>query len=138
MLVPGAGEGMWEAVRDAAHIGKFFVSTHRFRIGRAGLVNVFVRRVNLILVRRAQKRGRGGPEQGLEAIRNALDLLHLAIIDHSKLQDAAVGGGEEGVRVGRERADAGLEGPVEEGGKVRIGMQVWLRYLCETVPKTVS
>lgn len=49
------------------------------------------------------------------------------MLDGAELDDLAVRGRENGVRVGIERAGARLEGAVEEGGQVGVDMEVGLR-----------
>jgi hypothetical protein len=53
------------------------------------------------------------------------------------LDHFAVGGGQDGVGVGVERAGAGLEGAVEEGGEVGVDVQVGFGDFVQAVVQSV-
>jgi hypothetical protein len=50
------------------------------------------------------------------------------MLNCTKLDDLAIGWGQNRVRVGVEWAYPRLEGTIEEGGEVRVHMQVGFRY----------
>jgi hypothetical protein len=59
------------------------------------------------------------------------------VLDGAELDHFAVGGGEDGVGVGVERAGAGLEGAVEEGGEVGVDVQVGFGDFVQAVVQSV-
>lgn len=142
-----AGEEVGERVGDAVYLRKLLVVAYGFaavgstralaawlwRVWRAGHVTggcVFGRGMLVVVV--MVRRGAFGAEQRVQAVRDAFYLLDLSVFDGAELDDAAVGGGEEGVWVWVERPDAGLKGAVEEGGEVGVGVEVGVFHFGET------
>ena len=64
-------------------------------------------------------------------------MFDLAVLDGAELDHFAVGGGQDSVGVGVERAGAGLEGAVEEGGEVGVDVQVGFGDFVQAVVQSV-
>src|SRR5699024_8170559 len=73
------------------------------------------------------------PKQRINAVRHALDLLDVAPFDSAELKNLAVRGRNQGIGIGVQRADAGLEGSVEECGQVRVYVEIRLGHLVKAV-----
>lgn len=116
VVVGLAGEEVGQRVGDAVDAGKLLLLTD-------GIVGAFMlarlgRAVAAADRRRAGDAGAGRvlAEQGVDGVGHALDLLNVAAVDLPELQDFAVRGREQDLRIGIQRSRTGLECAVEESG----------------------